>query len=1545
MHRGSLIGSSKQPRPPPAGGNALVTFDAQLAKKQEEERLAKENPRPKNEYLECYTGPKVKWEETGLYKALVKTQDIEEELTRIRNLIRKRTDPSYEPDDEEDFKVAPVRKFDAKVDYYKLLDVDDFATTKDIKGAYKKLALQYHPDKNRDKKPEKLREMQDEFEKIQEAYEILTDRATRRQYDRSKFDEARAKSQGMTSSFYSQKTNTDGNFWGRWSANKEKQDASMNPKDVQNLLSSKAPKLQKAADLRLEVKISLEKALRGGLKIREVKRDRMQRAFGGTNQNLKTVNVKIDQGQADGSEYRLEGDGHWPSFNVSPGDLVIVFRHKQHAFLRQVGRDTGALQLLSPLTVRAKAMEPVLSVWSPTFKGSMILLRFQNPLLMFAPSKACSVTFALEGEGLPLPGEPTRRGLLSVTVDVQLDGSALVPTLGVPSFREQLMRRHVNAFNHQLHLKVSFCNTLARGLPVRKFLSDSAKARGGAKVCLPSLAVVWEASPGTDPVAFAKAAAALGHHAKIDPMGFGWCCHSKLLQHALPQPGHVALADDDLASDDEQLDKQNQILRGGPAGDIPRRPRRVPRRRPDVQRFLLQFGLGPPGGFPDPGSTDEEDAASPSSSSTAPRPSASPSFAGQHADVLQDGEQEGDEEKELTRLIREKQTELEQVKRRWAEKKQRQAGERADEEQMLRELLEKDKAREFERVEREMNGLRSNFEFQVQAEKKWMDEFTANNNYKNEWVCVFKPAMVIRQKPAEDAPITRRVMFDEVLQAKGKMTDDYWVQLDSKDEWALTWHKVHGQLLQKWFGTEQKKFVDLQAKIDERRKVRNETFVAYRRKKKEVAEWTIPPGPSEEEKCELADEEGEQLHFLLEPVLRELREHKRRLRELRQKRLEAAAERQRRSSGGVLESAPLPQGFEAALAKAEAVITEGSAPAPAAPACKPWEEKKQAADKAFKQKEWNTALSLYTQALELAGASLESMQRATLLSNRALVRAKLFEWQQSLDDATAATVEEAEWPKGWLRRATAELRLSRDREALASLKRGFSYAGKTTGQFLALATECEAALYNAGVQGDDPEAPSTAEARIAKFREDASLAFKQGSFGVAVLFYTRALYHRSMMDLRDGEAVVLSNRSACFLKLDLPHEALADALAASEKDPRWSKPLVRAGQAALLLDDFKAAYQHFAKARRLDEHYEAAMDGVNSCIQKIVRWEYSAASKRWSRFSQDRSRAREGIRVWALSDVFFDQHGVPEWCKSLSSSFFRDDVLMLAGNLADSLPQLRFALTVLKSKFRRIFYVPGNHDLWVRRVTLSSIMKGEQVKDERDMVDSVSKLLEVLQVCDELGVETAPAEVAAGLFVVPMYSWYSRDFIDKATCKQHASATDADVKVTIDQWINWPFPCGSDDAWKFFMRMNESSLRATLVAKTAFERFSNQPAEVLTMTHFLTRADLKFDWTIPGIWDHIGCEGLDEQIRNIGSSVHVYGRSCMGPQVTSIDGVHYVHNYIGTTDKHRPGMAPYCIFDHGEVMPRSQPSQANGFNFQPVARPEEPELGRRFGGG
>lgn len=62
-------------------------------------------------------------------------------------------------------------------DYYKILNVDKKATKEEIKKAYKKLAMQYHPDKNSDP------EAAEKFKDINEAHEILSDDAKRSKYD------------------------------------------------------------------------------------------------------------------------------------------------------------------------------------------------------------------------------------------------------------------------------------------------------------------------------------------------------------------------------------------------------------------------------------------------------------------------------------------------------------------------------------------------------------------------------------------------------------------------------------------------------------------------------------------------------------------------------------------------------------------------------------------------------------------------------------------------------------------------------------------------------------------------------------------------------------------------------------------------------------------------------------------------------------------------------------------------------------------------------------------------------------------------------------------------------------------------------------------------------------------------------------------------------------------------------------------------------------------------------------------------------------------
>ncbi len=64
-----------------------------------------------------------------------------------------------------------------KRDYYKILEVDKKASSEDIKTAYRKLAMQYHPDKN------KAPDAEEKFKEMSEAYAVLSDQNKRQQYD------------------------------------------------------------------------------------------------------------------------------------------------------------------------------------------------------------------------------------------------------------------------------------------------------------------------------------------------------------------------------------------------------------------------------------------------------------------------------------------------------------------------------------------------------------------------------------------------------------------------------------------------------------------------------------------------------------------------------------------------------------------------------------------------------------------------------------------------------------------------------------------------------------------------------------------------------------------------------------------------------------------------------------------------------------------------------------------------------------------------------------------------------------------------------------------------------------------------------------------------------------------------------------------------------------------------------------------------------------------------------------------------------------------
>ncbi|MDH3996466.1 MAG: DnaJ domain-containing protein, partial [Desulfobulbaceae bacterium] len=64
------------------------------------------------------------------------------------------------------------------MDYYEVLGIKKDSSAQDIKKAYRKLAMKYHPDRNKGDK-----EAEEKFKKLSEAYAVLSDPEKRKEYD------------------------------------------------------------------------------------------------------------------------------------------------------------------------------------------------------------------------------------------------------------------------------------------------------------------------------------------------------------------------------------------------------------------------------------------------------------------------------------------------------------------------------------------------------------------------------------------------------------------------------------------------------------------------------------------------------------------------------------------------------------------------------------------------------------------------------------------------------------------------------------------------------------------------------------------------------------------------------------------------------------------------------------------------------------------------------------------------------------------------------------------------------------------------------------------------------------------------------------------------------------------------------------------------------------------------------------------------------------------------------------------------------------------
>jgi curved DNA-binding protein len=280
------------------------------------------------------------------------------------------------------------------IDYYKVLGVPRSASPKEIKSAFKKAALKYHPDL---KAANEKAASEEQFKKINEAYEVLSDPEKKEKYDQlgddlrdgqswqQPPDMGRQQYQRQSSPQYQQWTD---NQW-------TEADASSFSDFFESLFGGAGAKGfgagtftqqrrdTRGQDLDTEFALTLEEAYHGGKKTIEfslrnlcdecagvgaVKQKTCQGCGGtGYKTKRKKLTVNIPAGVKDGSKIRLKGQGTAGSGAGKPGDLWLIIKLLPHTTFTLTGDDIET-------KIKVKPPKAVLggNISVPTIDGQVI---------------------------------------------------------------------------------------------------------------------------------------------------------------------------------------------------------------------------------------------------------------------------------------------------------------------------------------------------------------------------------------------------------------------------------------------------------------------------------------------------------------------------------------------------------------------------------------------------------------------------------------------------------------------------------------------------------------------------------------------------------------------------------------------------------------------------------------------------------------------------------------------------------------------------------------------------------------------------------------------------------------------------------------------------------------------------------------------------------------------------------------------------------------------------------------------------------------------
>jgi DnaJ-class molecular chaperone len=295
-----------------------------------------------------------------------------------------------------------------KADFYNTLGVARNATAEEIKKAYRKLALQFHPDKNPGDKS-----AEEKFREVSEAYEVLQDPKQRHAYDN--FGHVGAAPQrpggGAGQGYYTGPNHEDFDFESFRNGQNYSTESAYDLfndifGDVFTQRTRRGPPRTRGADLRYNLAVTFEEAARGAEKQVRFMRDRSGR------EDSANLSVNVPAGVNSGQRLKLKGEGDSGTNGGENGDLYVIVNLLDHPLFRRQGNDVVVDLPLSFVDAISGTEVEV-----PTLTG--------RASVRVPPSTHPGQVFRLRGKGFPeLNGSKSGDMLLRAVIDIPANLSA-----------------------------------------------------------------------------------------------------------------------------------------------------------------------------------------------------------------------------------------------------------------------------------------------------------------------------------------------------------------------------------------------------------------------------------------------------------------------------------------------------------------------------------------------------------------------------------------------------------------------------------------------------------------------------------------------------------------------------------------------------------------------------------------------------------------------------------------------------------------------------------------------------------------------------------------------------------------------------------------------------------------------------------------------------------------------------------------------------------------------------------------------------------------